>query len=336
MQIRKTTAFLFAGVLGISLFLIAGCGGSASSLSDLDYSDSSNWVSLPSAERQTRAAHDVDVFYVYPTVSSNPGGTMDITSDDERALAEGIFAAQASVYEASADVFAPYYRQMSTRVNMEGYLLATDTPEFKRGAGDVEDAFDYYVTHLNRGRPFIIAGHSQGTMALIELIKNRFGDDETLRERLVAAYLIGYTVTDADLAAAGLTAAERADDTGVVITYNTQSTASVRGPMLMEGAHCINPLNWMTDGTYASSADNQGARFYNDQTGEFLRAEDNYCDAQINVETGALMTIIPSGDQMSLEFGPYSPGVYHRYDYAFWYRNLEENVKVRIEAYLSQ
>ncbi len=336
MQIRKATVSLFAGVLGISLFLTAGYGGSAGSLSDLDYSDSSNWISLPSVERQTGSVHDVDVFYVYPTVSSNPKGYMDITSDDERALAEGIFAAQASVYEASADVFAPYYRQMTTRVKMDGYLLATDTPEFKRGAADVEDAFDYYMMHLNRGRPFIIAGHSQGTMALIELIKKRFGDDASLRERLVAAYLIGYTVTDADLEAAGLTAAERADDTGVVITYNTQSTASVRGPMLMEGAHCINPLNWMTDGTYASGSDNQGARFYNDQTGELLREEENYCDARINVETGALMATIPSEDRVSLEFGPYSPGVYHRYDYAFWYRNLEENVKVRIEAFLER
>ena len=336
MQIRTTTVFLLAGMLGLSLLFTAGCSGSTISLADLDYSDAGNWISLPSANGRTEQPHDVDVFYVYPTVSSNADGCMDITSDDERALARGIFAAQASVYETSADVFAPYYRQMSTGVNMEGYSLATDTPEFKPGAADVEDAFDYYMAHLNQGRPFIIAGHSQGTMALIELIKNRFGEDESLRNLLVAAYLIGYTVTDADLEAAGLTAAQRADDTGVVITYNTQSPTSEGGPMLMEEAHCINPLNWKTDGTYAASADNLGARFYNDQTGEFLREEDNYCDAQINVETGALMTDIPSEDKVSLVFGPYTPGVYHRYDYAFWYRNLEENVKVRIGAFLAR
>ncbi|WP_281175395.1 DUF3089 domain-containing protein [Methanogenium cariaci] len=199
----------------------------------------------------------------------------------------------------------------------------------------MEKAFEYYIDNLNEGRPFIIAGHSQGTMALIELIKNRFGDDESLRNRMVAAYLIGYTVTDADLAAANLTAAERADDTGVVVTYNTQSPTSVGGPMLMEGAHCINPpLNWKTNDTYAPKSENLGARIYNDSTGELLREVDNYCDAQINLTTGALTTTIPEGEE--LDIGPYSEGVYHRYDYAFWYRNLEQNVGDRIQAFSKQ
>jgi len=294
---------------------------------DPNYADSYYWLSLPSADKE------VDVFYVYPTVSSNATGFMDVTSGEERALAQGIFAAQASVYESNANVFAPYYRQMSTQVAVEPGMLATDTDEFKRGAVDVERAFDYYIDNLNEGRPFIIAGHSQGTMALIEVIKNRFGDDADLRDRLVAAYLIGYTVTDADLEAAGLTAAEGANDTGVVVTYNTQSPTSAGGPMLMAGAHCINPLTWTTDDTYAPASMNLGARFYNDSTGEFLREVDHYCDAQINPETGALMTTIPEGED--LDIGPYSEGVYHRYDYAFWYRNLEQNVGDRIDAYLN-
>lgn len=258
---------------------------------------------------------------------------MDITDNGERALAHGIFDAQASVYEPHANVFAPYYRQMSTAVTAGPDMLATDTEEFKRGAGDVEDAFEYYIENLNEGRPFIIAGHSQGTMALIELVKNRFGDDEDLRDRMVAAYLIGYTVTDEDLAKAGLTAAQSSDDPGVVITYNTQSVTSEGGPMLMTGAHCINPLNWKTDETYAPASENLGARFYNDSTGEFLREEPRYCDAQINLTTGALTTTIPEGED--LDIGPYSEGVYHRYDYAFWYRNLEKNVADRIDAYLN-
>jgi len=292
-----------------------------------DYNDSYYWLSLPSIEKT------VDVFYVYPTVSNSPTGFMDITSDEERALAQGIFDAQASVFASRANVFAPYYRQMSTQVAVTPDSLATDTEEFKRGAVDVQEAFDYYIASLNDGRPFIIAGHSQGTMALIELIKNRFGDDEDLRNRLVAGYLIGYTITDADLETAGLTMAKGADDTGVVITYNTQSKTSTGGPMLMAGAHCINPLNWKTDATYAPASENLGARFYNDTTGEFLREVDNYCDAQIDLETGALTTTIPEGED--LDIGPYSEGVYHRYDYAFWYRNLEQNVGDRIDAYLN-
>ncbi len=295
----------------------------------VDYADSYNWLSLPNVSKE------VDIFYVYPTVSSNETGSMSIYDDANRALAQGIFEAQASVYEPYGDVFAPYYRQMTTNVKMEDGMLATDTEAFKQGAIDVQDAFEYYINNLNDGRPFIIAGHSQGTMALIELIKNRFGDDEELRSRMVAAYLIGYTVTDDDLQKAGLTAAVGANDTGVVITYNTQSPTSVGGPMLMEGAHCINPLNWKADSTYVPASENLGARLYDFETGEFLREVINYCDARIDMKTGALMTTIPKGED--LDVGPYFPkDVYHMFDYASWYRNLQQNVGDRINAYLQK
>ncbi|MBC8181448.1 DUF3089 domain-containing protein [candidate division KSB1 bacterium] len=217
---------------------------------------------------------------------------------------------------------------------MSGGGLATDTEEFKQGAVDVEDAFDYYIENLNNDRPFIIAGHSQGTMTLIELIKNRFGNDAELRNRMVAAYLIGYTVTDVDLSTAVLTAAQNATDVGVVITYNSQSVTSAGGPMLMDGAHCINPLNWKTDSTPADSTQNLGAVFFNDETGEFIREVNHYCGAQIDMETGALTTTIPDGED--LDIGSYSEGVYHRYDYAFWYRNLQKNVGDRIDAYYAK
>ena len=317
----------------VSAMLFSNCNKSDDnndSSNEVDYNNQDNWVSLPSISK------DVDVFYVYPTVSSNETGAMDINNADERTLANGIFKAQASVFDSNANVFAPYYRQMSTNVKMDEGMLATDTKEFKQGAVDVEDAFDYFIKNLNNNRPFIIAGHSQGTMALIELIKNRFGNDAELRDRLVVAYMIGYTITDADLSTAGLSAAQNANDVGVVVTYNTQSVTSAGGPMLMEGANCINPLNWRTDNLYADSTQNLGAVFFNDATGEFIREVNNYCGAQINTENGALLTTIPQIDADTLEFGPYSEGVYHRYDYAFWYRNLQENVGDRIDAYFAK
>jgi len=316
--------------IALSLVLFTGCN--KDELDDVTdnaiaYNNPENWVNLPTVSK------NVDVFYVYPTVSSNASGSMDITDPEEQALAHGIFDAQASVFKEDANIFAPYYRQMSTNVDMSGGGLATDTKEFKQGAVDVQDAFDYYIENLNNNRPFIIAGHSQGTMALIELIKNRFGNDAELCNRLVAAYLIGYTVTDYDLSAAGLTAAQNATDIGVVVTFNTQSVTSKGGPMLMNGAHCINPLNWKTDDTPADTTQNLGAVFFNDQTGALLREENHYCGAQINLETGALTTTIPEGE--TLEIGPYSEGVYHRFDYSLWYRNLEQNVSDRIDAYFS-
>jgi hypothetical protein len=322
--------FLVFFMIAIFVSLFTGCDGNSCNSSYVDYDNSYSWISLSSINKE------VDVFYVYPTVSGNESGAMDINNTSERDLAIGIFKAQASVFEAYTNVFAPYYRQMTTGVDMSGCELATDTEEFKQGAVDIQDAFEYYIQNLNIDRPFILAGHSQGTMALIELIKTRFGDDEVLRKRLVAAYLIGYTVTDADLLAAGLTAAKKADDVGVVISYNTQSTTSAGGPMLMAGANCINPLNWETDSLIAEASQNSGAVFFNDATGAFIKEVENYCGAQIDTETGALLTTIPEEDQGSLEFGPYTEGVYHRYDYAFWYRNLEKNVGDRINAFFQK
>ena len=104
--------------------------------------------------------------------------------------------------------------------------------------------------------------------------------------------------------------------------------------MLLPGAHCINPLNWKTDISTALASENLGARFYDDARGEFLREVDEYCGAQINTETGALTTTLPVGEE--LDIGPFPEGVYHRYDYALWYRNLQTNVGDRITAFLNQ
>jgi DUF3089 family protein len=343
-MINKSHSLIwFTALVGICVILACGCVKEDTSpapddgakepavfepLQKLNYEDPFNWQSLPSVDKP------VDVFYVYPTVSNNVTGLMDVTNPEERALAEGAFLSQASVFASHANIFAPHYRQMSSGADLSGYEMATDSPEFKQGAVDVADAFEYYIDNLNEGRPFILAGHSQGTMALIELIKNRFGDDEDLRNRMVAAYLIGYTITDADLEASGLKIAEGADDVGVIITYNTQADPSVESRMLFPVAHCINPLNWKTDDTYAPKSENLGSVFYNDHTGEFLREEPEYCDAQIDLATGALITKLP--EDVDLDFGNQPEGVYHRYDYGLFYRNLEQNVGDRIQAFSEQ
>ncbi|MBW2021219.1 MAG: hypothetical protein JRI65_14715 [Deltaproteobacteria bacterium] len=49
-------------------------------------------------------------------------------------------------------------------------------------------------------------------------------------------------------------------------------------------------------------------------------------------ETGALVTTPPD----EFDIGPFPQGVYHKYDYTFWYRNLEENVRTRCKNYLDQ
>ena len=102
--------------------------------------------------------------------------------------------------------------------------------------------------------------------------------------------------------------------------------------MLRPGAICINPLNWTTEETPADKSLNLGAVFFDDFKGVVKREVPHYTGARIDKKVCALVTTPPE----NLEIGHFPQGVLHKYDYAFWYRNLERNVRDRIEAYLKK
>ncbi len=294
-----------------------------------DYSEPDSWASRPDT-----TSHAVDAFYVFPTIYSEDDPlNMDIMHrPDLQEKAKGLMVAQAGVYSASANLFAPYYRQTSfVALNPDENMY--ENQYFRTGADDVGAAFDYYLQHLNQDRPFILASHSQGSLVMIDLIRNKLGDPGLLK-RLVAAYLIGYSVLPDDLEEyPWMKFATGANDTGVVISYNTQAPGATGSPVLVDGALCINPLNWRTDATPADKALNRGAVFFDDFSGTMLREAPQYAGAAINTETGALETTPPDLDQLDL--GHFPAGVLHKFDYAFWYRNLQENVATRVDSYLS-
>ena len=292
-----------------------------------DYRDASAWVCQTAAPDKP-----VDLFYVHPTIyaGSHPAN-MDIRDPQLRATARHLIDTQASVYADSTNLFAPYYRQMSmARLDPAGNLY--QNPAYRIGAGDVARAFTYYLTHLNGGRPFVLAGHSQGSMTLISLMREQFDNPEISR-RLVAAYIIGYSVTREDVATyPWMRPARGAEDTGVIISYNTQAPETIGSPVLLPGAVCINPLNWKTDATPAGAALNRGAVFFHATQATIEREVPGYAGACIDTATGALVTELPE----QLDTGSFPPGVYHIYDYALWYRNLQANVARRCRRYLAR
>ncbi len=306
----------------------------------LDYATEFCWVTKPlSIDKQ------VDVFYVHPTiyVGTDPSN-MDISDTTLRNNAKGLLVAQAGVFSPYANLFAPFYRQQTaaqqSMVAGNGGADAFQDTVFQVGARDIENAFDYYLKYLNPDRPFILAGHSQGTMALINLMRNRF-NDSVLQKRLVAAYLIGYSITKEDLKEyPWLKLAKGETDTGVIITFNTEGENAGPSPVLLPGAHAINPLNWTTDGTPADREANLGAEFFVDATGELIEEIPHFAGAYVDTIKGVLIATdiqTPKSDQINLEhMGRWSHGVFHRYDYSFWYNNLKANVKVRIDAYLGK
>ncbi len=154
---------------------------------------------------------------------------------------------------------------------------------------DAANAFDYYLAHYNKdktgtARPFILAAHSQGSNLLLYLLQRKF-NDPALRKLLVAAYVIGWSITSDDMSSypdslqlLGICAAEV--ETGCVVTYNTQQTPGdwsqvpdgSRGKMelVKKNAYSVNPLTWTATGpgaiepAAAPATANLGAVFHKD------------------------------------------------------------------------
>ena len=133
----------------------------------------------------------IDCFYVYPTVSRDPGLNSDMrVGGDERIMAETQFARFASVCRP----FSPIYRQM-TVASIAAYATGTDVTQAGLLAyRDVRNAFRQYVRSRSGGRPFVLIGHSQGSLMLQQLIAEEIERDPALRKRMLLAILPGYNL----------------------------------------------------------------------------------------------------------------------------------------------
>ena len=58
--------------------------------------------------------------------------------------------------------------------------------------------------------------------------------------------------------------------------------------------------------------------------------------AYIDPERGSLKVTDVTPEEYPPQLSVFTDGVYHLYDYQFFYRNLQENVAVRVDSYLAQ
>ena len=162
----------------------------------------------------------IDCFYVYPTVSGQPGpnATLEV-QPEETAVA----VHQAARFSEVCKVYAPIYRQLtlSTIGTEQGGTEARDL-----AYGDVLSAWQDYLANHNEGRGIVLIGHSQGTGMLTRLIASEIDTDSDQLSLLVSALLIGGNVTVAKGEDAGgdfqnVPACRSADQTGCVVAYST-------------------------------------------------------------------------------------------------------------------
>ena len=301
-----------------------------------DYSDRSHWFQIPDIVK------DVDTVYFYPTlIDGEMEGDISYAAIDNEEMLSGVgsvYLGQASVFEESTNVFVPYYRQASMKREMEVFMETgnNDAALVDYALPDACAALDYYFENYNGGRPFILAGHSQGSMLGKLVLKTYFKDHPERYGRMVAAYLLGYSVTQGDLDAfPHLRFASGEADTGVIVSWNVEGPINVEtnalSMVVLEGSIAINPLNWRRDETYAPASKNLGSLVMNADQGT-VEMGDIGADAQVNVERGVVVTNADA-EPVSNYLEVFGPQSFHMGDYAFYYMNIRDNVAKRIAAF---
>ena len=303
----------------------------AAAWKSLDFSCPANWVIC---EEKIRENCEVDLFYVLPTIYTDKDHAYMLWHDDKaiQKKAQMIVAQHTGIFAGYSRVFAPYYRQAEfSRARKEINLPVEKQTFIHLGIEDVRNAFRYYMKHLNNGRPFILLGFSQGAVALLEVMKTDFAD-RNVNAKLVAAYLIGYpNMPKAFPQYPYLRTARRADDTGVIITYNSQAPGKVDSVFTGRNTtYCINPVNWRTDGKMAEKSEHKGCRFFDFKSGKATDKKE-FVSARIDPETGGL--IVETAEPGKFDSRVLGAGVYHMFDLNFFYYDLQANGKLRIKAF---
>lgn len=307
-----------------------------SEVTSTDYSQATNWLAWPA-----RTDKPVDIFYLYPTAweaKEGQGPLCEAGYKPMRNKARFLLAYQATAFSAEANLYAPYYRQYDAR-----HLLGYDFQEraaLLRGEPweDVKAAFEHYLDNSGARRPFVLVGHSQGAMLVKELLYNLLKARAEDRERLVAAYVIGFSVSRAELTRhPEFPFARGADDTGVIVSYNTEAPGvEIPNPTVMPDSVVINPVSWTTGDQPAAAGDSAGA-YIIDRLGR-LRDMPGLADARLDLTRG---TVVCSTFDQDAFYGagvelinPFPVGIYHIYDIALYYYDLRANVELRCRRFL--
>ena len=316
-----------------------------------DYANAASWAALPGtrdgadltprgvdAINQNRAP--ADVFFIYPTVFfSRDAWNADIGSPQYRQDVDTLpLASQASAFNACCAIYAPHYRQMT----LGGFVSwsANSDAAMDLAYQDVSRAFDAFLARTGN-RPFIIAGHSQGSRLARRLIAERI-DGTPLYRRMVAGYLIGHWVEqpwfDARRDVRPCTAAAQ---TGCIVTYSSfvegrdgagqrrtlARTSRYRPEGVRQAYVCTNPLDWSAGTARVDARAN---------TGGWLPVTDGSAQSSLTPQLvsarcadGALYVSSPPQAYLDRQI-PF--GNLHNVDVNLFWMNIRQNAVERVAA----
>ncbi len=320
----------------IVLLLIAGSfvNSFAAEIHRTDYSDASNWLSKPA-----KNLYSADVFYIYPTVctTEDKSNLCSVDNQQMREAAKSVFKLQAEAFDTVADIYAPLYTQYNFRAfeysNYE--RIQRDTLNNVQGLSDIYGALDYYFENLNQDRPFILVSHSQGSAVMLVVLSDYMKKHPEYYKNMAAAYVIGYPVTKEYLKSnPHLKFAKKSDDTGVIISYDVQAPdKSGINVLQAKNQLVINPLNWSRSQRLVKADKNLGS--LDEQTLQITTP--GIADAKVNKKLGVVICSTADTAKYEIKLPKlFGSGSFHGQDFQFYFLNLRENAKVRIDKFLSR
>lgn len=299
----------------------------------LDYDDPAAWAArpdtvdaadvVPPGEADGQATATVDTFFIHPTTYAGAKTWNEPLGDPDaaRALMEDVLPAQASAFNGATRVWAPLYRTAT----LYAFLDPTDgVRALDLAYADVERAFGWFVDHLPADHRFVIAGHSQGSFHGVRLLKEHVSGTP-LAGRLVAAWLIGWNIRAADLAAMpDIPVCATPEQTGCLVSWNTEGERPAGQVIDLTSADtvCVNPLSWRADTTATPRLVGRGAW---KPGGPVLPSQ---VDAQCH--QGALVVSKPGFHQSVFADAFTGTQVWHSFDYPLFYMDLRWNVRARV------
>jgi hypothetical protein len=299
------------------------------------YADLRNWAAHPakldSADRNCpdrpdlQEQADVDVFFLYPTTltgSRRGEGFWNADVADAKLNVKtdrSSILYQASIFNGAGRVFAPRYRQAHI-ASFYGRDTASAAQALALAYADVQNAFRYYLENENQGRPFIIAGHSQGGLHGMYLLRDLI-ENTPLEKRFVAAYLAGWPIKNSFFRK--IKPCTRPEETGCYCTWRTWERRYGRRKAFETDVVCTNPLRWTTEpGQYVPKTENQGGVVRG-----FCNTLPELADAE--VYKGILLCSKPKfpGSIFFIRKN------YHIGDLNLYYMNVRNNARLRADAF---
>lgn len=307
-----------------------------------DYSNIDSWAVHPEGDQtvfsdftNSNEKLPVDIFFVYPTLLTDKNNTRwnaDIYDAKTRDYVLGSSVKfQASAWYSTGDLYVPYYRQAHLRVFRETFWKNGGQEAYEMAYNDIKIAFEAYLNNFNNGRPIIIAGHSQGAGHAKRLLQDFF-DNKPLKNKLIAAYLVGTKITNDDFSSIPLMKNKK--ETGGFITWNTYRLLSERKTKKtsftinqdwIKDALCSNPITW----------NDQNSTSYDDHKG-FLYINKKVFPKSVKIESinNKILVKLPKMDVFKTLLLS-SVKDYHKADINLFWEDIRQNSIVRSKAYLN-